>query len=169
MAISRGMEIRPERPGDEPSIARLITDAFSSAEHSDGTEAAIVERLRQAGALSISLVTVDGGTIVGHAAFSPVTIDRRDAGWFGLGPVAVEPNCQGEGIGSKLIRQGLDQLRAGGARGCVVLGEPGYYGRFGFRADGRLIYPGPPAEYFQMLAFGPQVPSGTVAYHPAFG
>ena len=102
-------------------------------------------------------------------AFSPVTIDGQDRGWFGLGPVAVEPKQQGIGIGSKLIRTGLARLRAAGANGCVVLGEPDYYRRFGFRADGRLIYPGPLPQYFQALAFGADVPSGIVAYHPAFG
>lgn len=102
-------------------------------------------------------------------AFSPVTIDGQDRGWFGLGPVAVELKQQGIGIGSKLIRTGLARLRAAGANGCVVLGEPDYYRRFGFRADGRLIYPGPLPQYFQALAFGADVPSGIVAYHPAFG
>ncbi len=163
------MEIRSERAGDEEAISSLVTATFAAAEHSDGTEAAIVERLRQAGALTISLVAEDQGTIVGHVAFSPVTIDGLDRGWFGLGPVAVELGRQGMGIGARLIREGLDRLRAAGTNGCVVLGEPDYYGRFGFRADGRLIYPGPPPQYFQALAFGADVPSGIVAYQPAFG
>ena len=80
-----------------------------------------------------------------------------------------ESECQGAGIGARLIREGLEQLRAAGAKGCVVLGEPDYYGRFGFRADDRLTYPGPPPQYFQILPFGADVPIGTVAYHPAFG
>lgn len=163
------MEIRSERAGDEQGISSLVTAAFATAEHSDGTEAAIVEQLRQTGALTVSLVVEDQGTIIGHVAFSAVTIGGQDCGWFGLGPVAVEPECQGAGIGARLIRQGLEQLRAAGAKGCVVLGEPDYYGRFGFRADSRLTYPGPPPQYFQMLPFGADVPTGTVTYHPAFG
>jgi putative acetyltransferase len=163
------MEIRPERPGDAAAISVLITEAFALAEHSDGTEAAIVERLRDADALTLSLAAEDMGAIVGHAAFSPVTIGGRDVGWFGLGPVAVAPGRQKSGIGAQIIRLGLDQLRARGAGGCVVLGDPGYYGRFGFSADARLAFPGPPARYFQALPFGSDIPSGTVAYHPAFG
>lgn len=167
--MTRTMEIRPEQPDDEVAISSLITTAFVGAEHSNGTEAEIVERLRGASALTLSLVASDEGTVVGHVAFSPVTIDDRDYGWFGLGPVAVAPHRQGEGIGASLVEQGLRRLRAQGANGCVVLGEPEYYARFGFRPDERLIYPGPPAEYFQALAFGTGTPSGTVAYHPAFG
>ena len=160
----------PERTeGDEAAISSVIAAAFANAEHSDGTEARIVERLRQAGALTLSLVAEDQGSILGHVAFSPVTVDGRNVGWYGLGPVTVEPHSQGGGIGAKLICEGLDRLRAIGANGCVVLGEPDYYGRFGFRADPRLAYPGPPPEYFQALAFAAEIPRGTVAYHPAFG
>ena len=163
------MEIRRERQDDKEAIAALIGEAFASAEHSAGTEAQIVDGLRAAGALTLSLVAEVGGEIVGHAAFSPVTVDARQIGWFGLGPVAVRPDRQRQGIGDALISEGLGQLVAYGAAGCVVLGEPAYYGRFGFQANDRLRYPGPPPEYFQALAFGAAVPSGTVAYHPAFG
>jgi putative acetyltransferase len=165
----RWMEIRSERTGDESAIASLIERAFALAEHSDGTEAEIVGRLRKAGALTVSLAAVEGKEIIGHAAFSPVTIDGRDIRWFGLGPVAVAPQRQRVGVGAKLIEEGLVQLRQMGANGCVVLGEPAYYGRFGFRAEPRLAYPGPPPEYFQALPFGEAMPGGTVAYHPAFG
>ena len=163
------MEIRPERPGDEQALSSLISEAFELAEHRDGTEAAIVERLRDAGVLTISLVADDGGELVGQVAFSPVTIDGADRGWFGIGPVAVRPDRQRGGIGSRMIREGLEMLRQQGAAGCVLVGEPAYYGRFGFRADARLVYPGIPPEFFQALSFGREVPIGTVAYHPAFG
>lgn len=168
-AISHNMEIRPERIGEEAAITALIEEAFASAEHRDGTEAQIVERLRAASALTLSLVAEDGGEIVGHVAFSPVTINGQPAGWFGLGPIAVRPDRQREGIGDALISEGLAQLVAYGAGGCVVLGDPAYYGRFGFVADAGLRFPGPPAEYFQAMAFGGAIPSGTVSYHPAFG
>ncbi len=163
------MEIRAERRGDEAAIAAMIEAAFDQAEHSDGTEAMIVERLREAGALTLSLVADADGDLVGHIAFSPVTIAGDDVGWFGLGPVAVSPGRQRRGIGDRLIRAGLGQLQAMGAAGCVVLGEPAYYGRFGFVSDPRLTYPGPPPEYFQALCFSGSAPTGEVAYHPAFG
>lgn len=163
------MEIRSERHGEEQEIAALIEQAFALAEHRDGTEAQIVDRLRKVGALGLSLVADEDGAIVGHVAASPVTIDGHFDGWFGLGPVAVAPAHQRKGVGDRLIREGLAQLVADGAAGCVVLGDPAYYGRFGFEADDRLRYPGPPPEYFQAIAFGGRVPNGTVAYHPAFG
>lgn len=162
------MEIRPERPGDEAAIAKVIEAAFALARHRDGTEAQIVERLRDDAALSLSLVAVDDGEIVGHVAFSPITIDGADRKWFGLGPVAVQPNQQGKGLGSSLIREGLDRLLEIGAAGCVLVGESEYYARFGFQADERLVYPGLPPKYFQALSFSGDLPAGTVAYHSAF-
>lgn len=147
----------------------MIDAAFADHPHSDGTEAAIVARLRERGALSVSLVATLRRRVVGHLALSPVTIDGAIAGWFGLGPVAVAPDAQAMGVGSALIRAGLDRLRAQGAAGCVVLGDPGYYRRFGFSADPALTYPGPPADYFQALVIAGPCARGTVAYHPAFG
>jgi putative acetyltransferase len=161
--------VRPEQSGDESEIRELIEAAFGGAEQSSGTEARIVDALRSAGALEVSLLAIDRGVTVGHAAFSLVRIDGRDTGWFGLGPVAVLPHHQGSGIGAALIEAGLAELRASGAGGCVVLGDPGYYARFGFKPEPDLRYPGPPPEYFQALRFDGAAPSGAVAYHPAFG
>ena len=163
------MEIRPERPGDEQAIARLIDAAFAEAEHSDGTEATIVQHLRDAAAIAISLVAVDGKEIVGHVVASPVTIGGRDLGWLGIGPLAVLPGRQGVGIGDALMRETLRLAELRGAGGCVLLGEPAYYSRFRFAPDSRLQFPGPPPEYFQALPFGGDMPSGVVRYHPAFG
>jgi putative acetyltransferase len=146
-----------------------VTRAFATAPHASGTEAAIVDGLRAADALSLSLVAEHDGQVVGHAAFSPVRIDDRDTIWFGLGPVAVDPDHQRRGIGDRLVRAGLAELRSRGAAGCVVLGDPAYYARFGFVADPALRYPGPPPEYFQHLSFDGPPPVGIVAYHPAFG
>ena len=142
--------------------------AFAQAPHADGSEHLIINALRQAGQLSLSLVAEREGTLLGQVTVSPVTISNGAAHWFGLGPVAVLPKYQGQGIGSSLIQVALRQLRSGGAAGCVVLGEPSYYGRFGFRADSRLIYPAAPPEYFQLLAFAPAVPQGIVSYQQAF-
>jgi putative acetyltransferase len=161
--------IRPERADDTVAISALVALAFNGARHSDGTESAIVERLRDAGVLAVSLVGEEGGDILGHVAFSPVTVSDGAQGWFGLGPVAVTPGRQAEGIGAALIEAGLRRLLHDGAAGCVVLGDPGYYQRFGFAHDARLAYPGPPPQYFQCLAFEGPLPEGTVRYHPAFG
>ena len=123
--------------------------------------------MRAAGLLTLSLVAESDG-VVGHVAFSPVEVSDGSSGWFGLGPVAVAPLRQGMGIGGTLIEEGLNQLRQRDAAGCVVLGEPGYYGRFGFRHDPRLTYPGPPPEYFQCLVLNGKPARGEIRYAPAF-
>ncbi len=159
--------IRPETPADAAAISALTTQAFAGAEHSDGTEAQIVERLRDSGGLLLSLVAEDDGRIVGHIAFSDVTIGGRALGWVGLGPVSVAPARQAGGIGTTLIHAGLARMKAG-RMGCVVLGEPGYYGRFGFTAMPGMTYPGVPPEYFMALSWAGPAPRGEVTYHAAF-
>jgi len=162
------MMIRREEPADIEGIRTVVTNAFKEAPHSSGTEAAIVDALRRGSALSVSLVAEHANEIVGHVAFSPVTIDGNKIDWYGLGPVAVRDDVQRRGIGRALIEAGLDQIRLLGARGCVVLGDPRYYSRFGFRADPNLRYPDVPPEYFQRLDFGDAQRRGIVEYHPAF-
>ena len=126
--------------------------------------------MRADGDLAISLVAENLDlAIVGHVAFSLVAISDGTPRWYGLGPVSVIPLRQRAGNGSALIEEGLERLRQMDAGGCVVLGDPAWYGRLGFRHNPRLAYPGPPPEYFQMLAFGDGVPVGTVRYAPAFG
>lgn len=162
--------IRPEQPSDVADIDSVQRAAFTFHPHSNQTEHLIVRRLRTGGRLALSLVAeTREGVIVGHAAFSPVTIDGREMHWMGLGPLAVLPGSQDMGAGSALVRSGLAALRASGAAGCVVFGEPGYYERFGFQSDRRLRYPGAPSAYFLALALdGAPLPSGDVAYDPAF-
>jgi putative acetyltransferase len=163
------MLIRDEQEGDHASIADVTARAFDGAEHSDQTEPAIIERLRATNSLTISLVAVEGAALIGHVAFSPVTIDGAQGKWFGLGPVSVEPDRQSSGIGSALIREGLEQLRSKGAAGCVVLGDPAYYGRFGFERHESLRYEGAPPEYFMRLNLtAEKTPTGRVDYAPAF-
>lgn len=162
------MQIRDERPEDIEAIRTVTAAAFAGQPYSSQTEARIVDALRDAGALTLSLVAVRGCEVIGHVAFSPVLIAGETRGWYGLGPVSVVPALQGLGIGARLILEGLERLRDIGARGCVLLGDPGYYGRFGFEADPSLIYPGPPAEYFQRLTLEVPTPTGEVSYHPAF-
>lgn len=161
-------QIRPEIPSDAKAIREVTQAAFAKAEHSSGTEGAIVDALRQAEAMTISLVAEADGVVIGHIAFSPVTVDGRNEGWFGLGPVSVDPDRQGNGIGSRLLLEGLALLKANGAKGCVVLGDPHLYMRFGFEQNPRVRYEGVPPEYFMAQAFEFPVPEGCVAYHPAF-
>lgn len=160
--------IRPEAPGDERAIHALTEAAFRDMPFSDGDEQDLVDRLRKDGDLTLSLVAEDGERIVGHIAFSPVTISDGTSDWYGLGPVSVLPELQKQGIGGKLIQRGIADMRLRGARGIVLLGSNEYYPRFGFEHDPKLAYPGPPAEYFQRLVLEGEAPRGTVAYAPAF-
>lgn len=161
--------LRPEHAGDAAAIHALTEAAFRPMPFSDGSEPRIVDDLRAAGDLALSLVALNmDQAIVGHVAFSPVTISDGRTGWYGLGPVSVIPTRQRTGIGSMLIERGLADIRQAGAQGCVVLGEPGYYRRFGFVHDPGLSYPGPPAEYFQRLVLAGPAPSGVVSYAWAF-
>ena len=161
--------IRDERAEEAQAIAALTSAAFRGAAHTDGTEGTIPGKLRESGDLVLSLVAEAQGELVGHLAFSPVTISDGSEGWYGLGPVSVIPARQGNGIGTALIGEGIERLRGLGAQGCVVLGEPGYYARFGFRHDPALAFPGPPAEYFMRLVLAGREPAGEVRYAPAFG
>lgn len=143
-------------------------EAFKEATHSSHTEHFIVNALRNANALSLSLVAEVGDKIIGHVAVSPVSISDGSDRWFGLGPISVAPEHQGKGVGSALIKQALAELKNLGAPGCVVLGDPNYYGRFGFKAEPSLTFLGVPSEYFQALYFNSETPQGNVAYHEAF-
>lgn len=162
------MIVRTEQGGDVEAIRHLTEKAFASAPHTDGTEHLIIDRLRAAAALTLSLVAEDATGIVGHVAFSPVALSDGTDGWFGLGPLSVAPERQRTGIGGALVRSGLARLREKPAAGCVLLGDPAYYGRFGFAADPRLRLEGVPPEYFQSVAFSPVYGERTVTYHPAF-
>lgn len=162
------MIIRPEVADDIPAIRTLTEEAFAGSEHSSQTEGAIVDALRKAGVLSLSLVAEENGSIVGHVAFSPVLIDGENCGWFGLGPVSVSPDLQRSGIGSNLVEEGLQLLASLGAQGCVVLGHPNYYGRFGFTSDHALSYGDVPREYFRSLLLNGNPAAGEVAYHEGF-
>lgn len=162
------MQIRAERAEDAAAIHRLVREAFATAPHRSGTEQHIVDALRAAGALSVSVLAERQGAIVGHVAISPVELDDGTPGWFGLGPLAVAPDHQRQGIGTALVRAALAALETRGASGCVVLGDPGYYRRFGFAADLRLRLPGVPGGYFQALPLRGLLPAAEVRYHPGF-
>lgn len=160
--------VRAERAADVETISRVTRDAFLVHPHSPHTEEHIITALRESGALSVSQVAETGGEVIGHIAFSPVVVADGSQGWYGLGPMAVAPEWQGHGVGQALVRSGLAAIRELGARGCVVLGEPAFYGRFGFRSRESLWFEGVPAEYFMSLPFGETLADGEVTYAPAF-
>ncbi|MBH2796434.1 N-acetyltransferase [Serratia marcescens] len=160
--------LRHETPADVGAIATLTAAAFLHAEHSSHTEQFIVSALRAAGALTLSLVAEHNGTPIGHASVSPIVLSNGAAGWYGLAPVSVLPAYQSQGIGSRLIRRLLAELQERGAAGCVVLGDPNYYGRFGFQAQCALALPGVPQDYFRAIAFQRALPCAEVTFHNAF-
>ena len=161
--------IRSEQATDIEAISRVTYAAFLGKFSDHPTEHLIVDGLRKAGALTLSLVAEMDGKIVGHVAFSPVTINDEFVDWYGLGPVSVTPELQKQGIGSKLIREGLSLLKERVAKGCVLEGSPKYYQRFGFKSYPGLTYHGSPGpEFFMALLFYDEVPIGKVEYHKAF-
>ncbi|MDR0183821.1 GNAT family N-acetyltransferase [Lysobacter arvi] len=161
------MWIRTETHDDHAAIRELLGEAFAESDGKGRIEQRIVDELRRDGELSLCLVADIDGRIAGVAVFSPVAIEGANA-WYGLGPVAVAPRDQGNGVGTALIRAGLAELGDRGAAGCVVLGEPAYYARFGFRNDGELRYADAPPEYFLSLPFKDDGAKGDVRYHPSF-
>ncbi|MBN8473603.1 N-acetyltransferase [Sulfuritalea sp.] len=161
--------IRNETAADADAITTVTLAAFATLEISQHTEQFIVKALRAAGALAVSLVAELDGRVVGHVAFSPVTLSDGTPDWYGLGPVSVLPAHQRQGIGKSLIRQGLARLQAMGARGCCLVGHPDYYRKFGFRNLDQLAHAGVPPEYFLALSFDGHWPQGTVVFHDAFG
>ena len=160
--------VRPENVGDVEKIRAVTEAAFSASSYGYNNEAEIVSALRQADALSLSLVAENAEMVVGHVAVSPVQISDVAIGWFGLGPISVLPLFQRQGVGALLMREALDELKRSGASGCVLLGDPKYYGKFGFNNVSGLVLPGVPAEYFQAVAFCGRFPVGAVSYHEAF-
>lgn len=162
------MVIREERPGDEPHIHRLIRAAFVLFPIGERVEHLVIDALHEAGALTLSLVAERKGVVVGQASFSPVTINGQDVNWHALGPVGVLPGFQNLGLGTALVQDGLRRMKERGSRGCVVVGEPRFYGRFGFELSPGLTMNGVPPEYLQALAFEGEIPAGSVAHHPAF-
>ncbi|MBA0443598.1 N-acetyltransferase [Stenotrophomonas maltophilia] len=168
------IQLRHETTNDIAAIEAVTIAAFADAPHTSHTEQFIVRALRDASELTLSIVAEEHGQVVGHVALSPVTITNdhghKAKGWCGLGPISVLPQRQrqGHGIGSRLMEQALSELRAMQAEGCVLLGEPAYYGRFGFQAHAGLQLPGVPPGYFLALAFHGPVPEGIAQYSDAF-
>jgi putative acetyltransferase len=154
---------------DEIDDIRAINiAAFRDHPVSRQTEHLIVEALRDTGALELSLVALSQDRTVGHIAFSQASVGGSESGWFLLGPVAVLPGLQGQGIGSALVESGLAELRSRQASGCVLVGDPGYYSRFGFSTVSDLAYEGVPPEYVLGLSFDEAAPRGRVVANKAF-
>jgi len=161
--------IRNETDADVDAITEVTIAAFKTLEISHHTEQFIVTALRAAGALAVSLVAELDGRVVGHIAFSPVTISDGTRDWYGLGPVSVLPEHQRQGIGRALVTVGLSRLNILHARGCCMVGHPDYYRQFGFRSAPGLALEGVPPEFFFALPFDGPMPQGTVTFHEAFG
>ena len=160
--------IRNETHDDVCSITELTIAAFKTLEISNHTEQFIINALRNAKALTISLVAEADKKVVGHIAFSPVTISDGSPDWYGLGPISVLPELQKQGIGKSLMREGLSLLKTLGAKGCVLVGDPGYYERFGFRSLPDLVIDGVPPQYFLALPFEENRIHGIVVFHEGF-
>ena len=160
--------IRDEARHDAEVIGEVTVAAFESLEISNHTEQFIVEALRSAGALTVSLVAEVDGRVVGHVAFSPVAISDGTNNWYGLGPVSVLPLYQRMGIGKALIREGLSRLTELGARGCCLVGHPQYYLKIGFENVAGLVVAGVPEEVFFALSFDGRFPQGNVTFHEGF-
>jgi putative acetyltransferase len=163
--------VRPERPEDQPDIYHVNREAFGQDEEAD-----LVDAIRRAGAATLSLVAVRDGQVVGHILFSPVSIASHETTHpaVGLGPLAVLPDYQGQGVGSSLVQAGLAACREAGHGIVIVLGHPDYYPRFGFRPaslDGISWEHDAPDEAFMVVELREGAlagVSGVARYHPAF-
>lgn len=162
------MNVRRETESDIKAIDEITAAAFKDHPYSHQTEVFIIKALRAANALTLSLVAEVGGRVVGHIAFSPVTISDGSEGWYGIGPLSVAPEFQRQGIGKALVTEGLAALKDSGADGCVLVGDPEYYKRFGFRNFQGMTLEGVPPENFLGLAFVESSPRGSVSFHEAF-
>jgi len=146
------IEIREEKQTDLAAICQINEAGFENK-----AEAAIVDKLRAACDSYVSFVAVDQVTVVGHILFTPVTIDGSGSIGMGLAPMAVWPSRQKQGIGTQLVRHGLDHLQRTGCPFVIVLGHPAYYPRFGFEPASRYKlncqWEGVPDEAFMVVVF----------------
>ena len=160
--------IRNEIDADVDAITEVTAAAFKTLEISNHTEQFIIEALRADSALTVSLIAEVDGHVVGHVAFSPVTISDGTQNWYGLGPVSVLPEHQRKGIGKSLILEGLSRLKDLNAKGCCLVGHPDYYRKLGFKNVSGLVHEGVPQQVFLAMSFDGQIPQGTVNFHDGF-
>ena len=163
------VEIRDETASDHRAVQRVVRAAFDSP-----LQGKLVAALRADADPQVSLVAVRDGVLAGHIFFSPVTFDA-DASHPAaqLSPVSVRPDRQGRGLGSALIRAGLERCVAVGWRSVFLVGNPGYYARFGFELAGPLGFSidGPLDPHLQVIELTPGSLAsvrGRIAFHPAF-
>jgi putative acetyltransferase len=166
------MHIRLETDNDIAAIRAVEYAAFlGHPQHAPGaepTEHLIVDALRGSGRLSLSLVAEERGAVVAHIALSPAVIGGDETGWYMLGPVGVAPDRQRRGIGSALVGEALGIMRDRGAHGVVLVGDPAFYGRFGFGAPAGLEMPGVPRENVLAVSFDGRTPERCVKPDQAF-
>lgn len=166
--MTRNVVIRPETDADVDAIRDVTVAAFAALAISEHTEQFVIEALRAARALALSLVAEVDGRVVGHIAFSPVAMSDGTPDWYGLGPVSVLPAYQRQGVGKALMQEGLARLKRLGARGCCLAGHPDYYRKFGFENAPGLVLEGVPPEVFFAQSFDGRIPQGNVIFHEAF-
>ena len=160
--------IRAETDADIAGIYQLTEAAFTGRPYAGGDEQDVINRLRDSGDLTLSLVALRGDELVGQVTFSPAVQADGTAPWFALGPVSVRPDCQNQGIGAELIEAGLGSIQQLGALGCILTGNPAYYRRFGFNLCPGCVPLRESADYFMLKLFDAQEPRGAFTFHPAF-
>lgn len=160
--------IRPEVSSDRVAIKSVINAAFAGMPYAEGDEAELVDDLRHAMALPVSLVAVLNDAVIGHIAFSPAYSSDNTSGWYALGPLAVLPQHQHTGVGSTLMHKGLEAIASLSARGCILVGHPQFYLRFGFEHAPDNAPENEPVEYFMVKLFYGQLPLGPIYFHEAF-
>ena len=160
--------VRNERPEDVDLIRDLTELAFRGRPYSCKREHLLIDDLRSANALTVSLVMLDGTTVVGHVALSPVTLPGASGPWFGLGPISVLPDWQRKGVGTALMKEALARLTQQQAAGCILVGDPRYYKRFGFAHDPSIVAEGEPPEHTMISRLTANSDRGIVRFHAAF-
>ena len=167
------LTIRSEKPEDIPSVRAVNEQAFEGS-----SEADLVDNLRQSCSEALSFVADDEGHVVGHILFTPVVLESGDKSIQGMGlaPMAVSPERQREGVGSRLAKHGLEVLRDRPCPFVIVLGHPSYYPRFGFepasKYDITCQWEGVPDEAFMILVLDQNVMKGVTGiarYREEFG
>ena len=158
------LNIRQEKPSEAAAREALLDAAYGPVRFTKPSQ-----RLRagRAPAPGLSFVATEDGRVIGSIRLWEVTAGSDRTALL-LGPLAVHPDCRKRGIGGALMRHALRVAGKRGHAAVLLVGEPAYYGRFGFAATPALVYPGVPPQYFQALLLNGTMPSGTVAYHAAF-
>lgn len=168
------IQIRQEQQEDHQQIRKLVKEAFTHAEHSDGDEHNLIERIRHSSDYipELSLVAVSGDIVLGHIMFSKISVGQSDA--IALAPLAVRADWHRKGIGKLLVTAGHRQAREMGYYCSVVLGNPGYYSKFSYEkaSNHGIIAPFEvPDDYYMVCKLDKNcdIPKGCVKYSDAFG